>query len=81
LEYSNFLILKGNPNAISDAGVAAFLASTAVKGGLLNIGINLGAVRDQLFKKRMHLLAKRLEKRRNQIIARIQKRLKESLTI
>ena len=81
LEYSNTLILKGNPNALSDVGVAAFLADTAVKGGLLNIGINLGPVRDQLFRKRMRLLAKRLEKRRNQVMGRIQKKLKESLTI
>jgi len=81
LEYSNMLILKGNPNALSDVGVAAFLADTAVKGGLLNIGINLGPVRDQLFRKRMRLLAKRLEKRRNQMMGRIQKKLKGSLTI
>ena len=81
LEYSNTLILKGNPNALSDVGVAAFLADTAVKGGLLNIGINLGPIRDQLFRKRMRLLAKRLEKRRKQILGRIQKKLKGSLPI
>ena len=81
LEYSDTLILKGNPNAMSDVGVAAFLADTALKGGLLNIGINLGPIRDQLFRKRMRLLAKRLEKRRNQMMGRIQKKLKGSLTI
>ena len=81
LEYSNTLILKGNPNALSDVGVAAFLADTAVKGGLLNIGINLGPVRDKSFRKKMHSLARRLEKRRNEIMGRIQKKLKGSLTI
>jgi formiminotetrahydrofolate cyclodeaminase len=81
LEYSNALILKGNPNALSDVGVAAFLADTAVKGGLLNIGINLGPVRDKSFRKKMHSLAKRLEKKRNQIMGRIEKKLKGSLTI
>jgi formiminotetrahydrofolate cyclodeaminase len=81
LDYSNTLILKGNPNALSDVGVAAFLADTAVKGGLLNIGINLGPVRDQSFKKKMHSLAGKLEKRRNHIMRRIQKKLKGSLTI
>ena len=81
LEYSNTLILKGNPNALSDVGVAAFLADTAVKGGLLNIGINLGPVRDKSFKKKMHSLAGKLEKRRNQLMGRIQKKLKGSLTI
>ncbi len=49
LEYSKTLIIKGNPNAISDAGVAAFLADTAVAGGLLNIEINLAAVTDKAF--------------------------------
>ena len=81
LEYSNILILKGNPNAISDAGVAAFLADTALKGGLLNIGINLGPVRDKSFRKKMHALAGKLEKRRNQLMGRIQKTLRRALTI
>jgi formiminotetrahydrofolate cyclodeaminase len=81
LGYSHTLILKGNPNAMSDVGVAAFLADVAVKGGLLNIGINVGPVRDKLFAKKMHSFAGKLEKRRNQLMGRIQKTLKESLTI
>ena len=81
LEYSKVLILKGNPNAISDIGVAAYLADTALKGGLLNIGINLGPVRDKSFIKEMHSLAGKLEKRRNQLMVKIQKTLKESLVV
>jgi formiminotetrahydrofolate cyclodeaminase len=81
LEYSHVLILKGNPSAISDAGVAAFLADTALKGGLLNVGINLDPVRDQWFRKKMHGLAGRWERERNQLMRRIQKRLSETLTI
>jgi formiminotetrahydrofolate cyclodeaminase len=81
LEYSNFLILRGNPNAISDAGVAAFLANTALKGGLLNIGINLGPVRDKSFRKKMHAVVGKLEKRGNQLMGRIQKTLRRALTI
>ena len=81
LEYSHILILKGNPNAISDAGVAAFLADTALKGGLLNIGINLSAIRDKSFTKKMRLLMGRLERRRNQLMGRIDKTLGESLII
>ena len=81
LEYSNILILRGNPNALSDVGVAAYLADTAVNGGLLNIGINLDPVCDQLFRKKMLLLIKRLEKRRSRMMGRIQKQLKGPLTL
>jgi formiminotetrahydrofolate cyclodeaminase len=81
LEYSDSLILRGNPNALSDAGVAAYLADTAVKGGLLNIGINLDPVRDELFRKKVLLLVKRIEKRRSRMMMKIQKELRGSLTI
>ena len=81
LEYSYALILKGNPNAISDAGVAAFLADSALKGGLLNIGINSAPVRDQAFRKNMGLLAGKSEKRRKQLLEGIHKALGKALTI
>lgn len=81
LEYSNMLILKGNPNTLSDVGVAAFLADTAVKGGLLNIGINVGPVRDKSFRKKMHSLAGKLEKRRNQLMGKIGKALGRTLSV
>ena len=81
LEYCNVLILRGNPNALSDAGVAALLADTALKGGLLNIGINLGPVRDQSFRKKMHALAGELEKRRNQLMGKIGKVLGRTILV
>lgn len=36
----------GNPNAASDAGVGALLALTAIEAALLNVRINLGAIKD-----------------------------------
>lgn len=68
LEYSRFLILKGNPNAISDTGVAAFLADAALAGGLLNIGINLVPVTDKDFLKKMRSLMAGWAKERNRIM-------------
>ena len=71
LEYSKTLILKGNPNAISDVGVAAFLAGAALAGGLLNIGINLVAVTEKTFAKKMNFLMQRWARKRNQLMRAI----------
>jgi formiminotetrahydrofolate cyclodeaminase len=71
LEYSKTLALKGNPNAMSDAGVAAFLADTALAGGLLNIGINLVAVTDRAFAKKMNISMQRWAKKRNDLMKKI----------
>ena len=71
LGYSKTLILKGNPNAISDAGVAAFLADAALAGGLLNIGINLAAVTDKTFEKKMNILMRNWAQKRNQLMKAI----------
>jgi formiminotetrahydrofolate cyclodeaminase len=77
LEYSRTLILKGNPNAVTDAGVGAFLADTALKGGLMNIEINLGSVEDKSFVNRMNSLMRKLGRRRNQLMGKIEKALGE----
>jgi len=68
MNYSKILILKGNPNAVSDAGVAAFLADAALAGGLLNIGVNLVSVTDKTFLKKMNLLMKQLARKRNRLM-------------
>jgi len=75
LEYSKTLILKGNPNAISDAGVAAFLADAAFAGGILNININLAAVTEKAFAKKMNSLMGNWSRKRNQVMKAILKRL------
>jgi len=43
---------KGNPNSISDAGVAAAMAHTACEGASLNVRINLGGIDDAEFKEK-----------------------------
>ena len=71
LEYSRALILSGNPKAISDAGVAAFLADAALAGGLLNININLVAVTERTFVKRKNVLMRNWARKRNQLMKAI----------
>lgn len=75
LKYSRDLILKGNANAISDAGVAAFLADAALAGGLLNIGINLVPVTEKKFLKKMHSLMGQWAKKRNHLMDGVLKAL------
>lgn len=75
LKDSRFLISKGNPNAISDTGVAAFLADAAIAGGLLNIGINLVPVKDQAFLKKMRSRMAGWAKERNRLMGEILKSL------
>lgn len=40
----------GNPNVISDVGVAALCARAALDGAALNVEVNLGLIRDESFK-------------------------------
>jgi len=46
LELAVLVAEQGNPNAVSDAGVAALLAASALDGAALNVEINLGAIKD-----------------------------------
>ncbi|MBE2273386.1 MAG: cyclodeaminase/cyclohydrolase family protein [Flavobacteriales bacterium] len=47
---------KGNPNSISDAGVGALCARTAVYGAYLNVKINAASLKNETFKN--EILAK-----------------------
>jgi formiminotetrahydrofolate cyclodeaminase len=73
LEYSKTLMLRGNPHAFSDAGVAAFLADAACAGGVLNIKINLAAVTEKNFAKKMNVLMRNWARKRNQVMKAILK--------
>lgn len=42
------LATKGNANAVSDVGVAGLLASTACKGALFNVQINLDSIPEEM---------------------------------
>jgi len=75
LEFCTILIAKGNPNARADAGVAAHLANAALEGGILNIRVNVLAIRDRPFIERMKVFVHRLHKKRDRWMAEILKTL------
>ena len=81
LEYSKTLMIKGNPNAISDAGVAAFLADAACAGGVLNIKINLSAVPENNFARKMNGLMRSWAKKRDRVMRAILKKLVETYPV
>lgn len=47
LELALVVATNGNVNAVSDAGVAAWLARSGVEGGVLNVRINLGSLPEE----------------------------------
>lgn len=57
--------------AVSDVGIAAFLADVALAGGLLNRGINLVSGTERKFLRRMNLLMRQYGKKRNQLMGKI----------
>lgn len=47
------MVLEGNPNSVTDAGVGALCARTAVKGAFLNVKINASALEDKEYVKKV----------------------------
>jgi formiminotetrahydrofolate cyclodeaminase len=46
------LVRKSNPNALSDLGVASQQAYAGLEGAIMNVRINLPAVKDESFKSK-----------------------------
>ena len=66
LSYSSFPIIKvmaeiGNPNSISDAGVGALCARSAVIGAYMNVRINAAELKDEAFKKEILAKAEKIK--------------------
>lgn len=54
VSYKSMEVMKamaeiGNPNSVTDAGVGALCARTAIRGALLNVKINAGGLEDKTF--------------------------------
>lgn len=53
IELAGVAVEKGNKNAVTDGAVGAIMARTAVLGALLNVKINLSAIKDSDFVSRV----------------------------
>lgn len=62
LQLSEQLVLQGNPNSVSDAGVAAEVALAGVRGACMNVMINLSGINDRSFVKKMNDKVNKLTK-------------------
>ena len=67
---------QGNPNSVSDAGVAALCARTCAEGAYLNVGINLKSLTDAAWvartKKKAEELRQRAVERADAILAEVE---------
>lgn len=61
IEKAGVVVEKGNKNAITDGAVGAMLAKTAVLGALLNVRINLSAIKNGRFVGAVSKEARQLE--------------------
>jgi len=59
---------RGNQNALSDAYVGYLMASAAFEGGLWNVAINLGSLKDEAFKQEVLGEVTRLRAERAEIV-------------
>jgi glutamate formiminotransferase / formiminotetrahydrofolate cyclodeaminase len=53
MEIMKAMAETGNPNSVSDAGVGALCARTAVRGAYMNVRINASGVEDKTFVEKL----------------------------
>ncbi len=61
-EVINAMVEIGNPNSVTDAGVGALCARSAVIGAGLNVKINASSLKDETFKAQILAEAEKIEK-------------------
>jgi glutamate formiminotransferase/formiminotetrahydrofolate cyclodeaminase len=70
---------KGNPNSLSDAGVAGLAGYAAVKGAVYNVYINVPSLPDGAEKEEMKAEAGRLSDRAEELLSQIRKKVEGDL--
>ncbi len=80
LRLSRIVVEKGNPNMISDAGVSALTAKTAVDGAYYNVRINLNSLEDGDFVISTREKADALRKEALNLTQEIERMVEEKLS-
>lgn len=79
LEAAPGLAASGNPNLVSDVGVGALLAYSAVHGALLNVRINLASLKDERYRSmtlnRVQTLAAEADRSKDLALAAVGERM------
>jgi glutamate formiminotransferase/formiminotetrahydrofolate cyclodeaminase len=70
----------GNPNSVSDAGVGALCARSAVMGAFLNVKINVGGLEDKKFVEDIIAKGKQIENKAIELEKQILKIVNEKIT-
>jgi glutamate formiminotransferase/formiminotetrahydrofolate cyclodeaminase len=62
MEVMERMVEIGNPNSLTDAGVGALCARTAVLGAVMNVRINASGIKDKVFTDALLAKADEIEK-------------------
>lgn len=80
MEILEAMVEKGNPNSITDAGVGALCARTAVLGAVMNVKINASGISDKAFCERLILQANNAEKQAEQMELKIRQKIDATIS-
>ncbi|MFN9799079.1 MAG: cyclodeaminase/cyclohydrolase family protein, partial [Bacteroidota bacterium] len=71
MEVMRAMVEQGNPNSITDAGVGALCARTAVLGAVMNVRVNAQGIKDKTFADSLAQRASALEQQAEKLEAAI----------
>jgi len=79
LQLQDDILEYGNPNAVTDIGVCVLLCHSAVEGAILNVKINLSAIKDSTYVEEVSAQCSRIideaQQLRNNLINRVNDKL------
>jgi formiminotetrahydrofolate cyclodeaminase len=75
------LLVGGNPNAISDIGVAALMLRTGLEGALYNVEVNAQGLKDEINRRELLVKCTNLRLEGNELVEAISRTIEERLHV